>query len=72
MGHSGFITSLTFSPDGNYLYSGGIDDQLIAWDLDKIAALDPLEYACRWVQDYLQTNAEIPNSDRTLCKRFRE
>lgn len=72
VGHSGFITSLTFSPDGNYLYSGGIDDQLIAWDLDKIAALDPLEYACRWVQDYLQTNAEIPNSDRTLCKRFRE
>lgn len=68
VGHTGFITSLAFSPDGKHLYSGGVDDQLIAWDLEKIAAVDPLEFACQWVQDYLQTNAEIGESDRTLCQ----
>jgi WD40 repeat protein len=68
VGHSGFITSFAFSPDGNYLYSGGINGDLIAWDLEKIAALNPLEYACRWVQDYLQTNVDVAEGDRTLCQ----
>jgi WD40 repeat protein len=67
VGHSSFITSLAFSPDGNYLYSGGVDDQLIAWDLEEIGALDPLEFACNWVQDYLRTNVEVDEGDRTLC-----
>lgn len=67
MSHQSFITSLAYSPDGHYLYSGGMDSQLIAWDLEKIAALDPLEYACHWVQDYLQTNVEVTDEDRQLC-----
>jgi WD40 repeat protein len=69
MGHSGYITSLAYSLDGQYLFSGGIDSQLIAWDLEKIAALDPLEFACNWVQDYLRTNVEVDEGDRTLCAR---
>ena len=72
VGHESFITSLAYSPDGRYLYSGGMDSQLIAWDLEKIAALDPLEYACHWVQDYLQTNADVAEDDRTLCQNFHE
>jgi WD40 repeat protein len=72
IGHSGFITSLAFSPDGNYLYSGGVDDRLIAWDIPKIAAVDTLEYACNWVQDYLQTNADVTERDRSLCQNFHE
>lgn len=70
VGHESFITSLAYSPDGRYLYSGGMDSQLIAWDLEKIAAFDPLEYACQWVQDYLQTNVDVAEGDRTLCRQF--
>jgi WD40 repeat protein len=72
VGHSSFITSLAYSPDGRYLFSGAADGQLIAWDLEKIAALDPLEFACRWVQDYLATNEEVKESDRSLCQQFQE
>ena len=72
IGHDSFITSLAYSPDGRHLYSGGMDSQLIAWDLEKIAELDPLEYACNWAQDYLQTNVEVAESDRTLCQRINE
>jgi WD40 repeat protein len=63
------VNSLAYSLDGQYLFSGGIDSQLIAWDLEKIAALDPLEFACNWVQDYLRTNVEVDEGDRTLCAR---
>lgn len=69
-GHASFISGLAYGADGRYLFSGSGDGQLIAWDLEKIAALDPLEHACRWVQDYLQTNADIAEADRTLCQRF--
>jgi WD40 repeat protein len=69
VGHEGFISSLAYSPDGRYLFSGAADGQLIAWDLEKIATLDPLEFACRWVQDYLATNEEVQESDRTLCQK---
>jgi WD40 repeat protein len=72
VGHESFITSLAYSPDGRYLYSGGMDSQLIAWDLEKITALDPLTYACQWVQDYLQTNVEVAERDRTLCQAFQQ
>jgi WD40 repeat protein len=66
-GHESFISSLAYSSDGQYLFSGAADGQLIAWDLEEIAALDPLEFACNWVQDYLQTNVEVEEGDRTLC-----
>ncbi len=56
-GHNGLITSLTFSPDGRYLYSGSDDTQIIAWDLNQIASLDPFEYACSWIGDYLKSVA---------------
>jgi WD40 repeat protein len=72
VGHGSFITSLAYSHDGQYLFSGAADGQLIAWDLEEIAALDPLEFACRWVQDYLATNEEVKESDRSLCQQFQE
>jgi len=31
-GHSGWINSLAWSPDGNYLASGGEDGYIIIWD----------------------------------------
>lgn len=72
VGHKSFISSLAYSADGRYLFSGAADGQLIAWDLEKIATLDPLEYACHWVQDYLQTNMEVAEGDRHLCQSYEE
>lgn len=66
-GHQGLITSLTYSPDGRYLYSGSDDSQIIVWDVEKIATLDPIVYACSWLQDYLQTSEELSAHDRLLC-----
>jgi WD40 repeat protein len=72
-GHESFISSLAYSADGSLLFSGSGDGQLIAWDLEKIASLDPLEFACGWgVQDYLATNKEVQESDRSLCQQFQE
>lgn len=66
--HRGIVISLAFSADSNAVTSGGDDGLVILWDLQKIRSLDPLQYACDWVQDYLRTNAEVKESDRTLCK----
>ncbi|MGL6284633.1 MAG: WD40 repeat domain-containing protein, partial [Microcoleaceae cyanobacterium] len=33
IGHQGAVTSLNFSQDGQFLVSGGIDDQIILWNL---------------------------------------
>jgi WD40 repeat protein len=69
-GHESFISSLAYSADGRYLFSGAGDGQLIAWNLETIAKLDPLEYACRWVQNYLATSEAVQESDRTLCQSY--
>lgn len=66
-GHQGIVISLAFSADGHYLISGGDEGAVILWDLPKIQALQPLEYACNWVKDYLRTNLEVDIADRHLC-----
>lgn len=66
-GHQGQITSLAFSPDGRYLYSGSDDQQVIVWDLEKIAALDPVDYVCDWLHDYLKNAENLSPRDRSLC-----
>lgn len=66
-GHSGTVTSLTFSRNGRYLYSGSDDTQLIAWDLEQIATLDPLDYACNWIGNYLKTSEMVAPEDVSLC-----
>jgi WD40 repeat protein len=66
--HRGIVNSLEFSRDGNHLFSGGDDSMIVLWDLQKIRALNPLKYACDWIQDYLRSNAEVKDKDRSLCK----
>jgi WD40 repeat protein len=66
-GHHGISISVAFSADGNFLISGGDDSIAILWDLKQIRTLNPLEYACNWVRDYLRTNQEVSKNDRHLC-----
>ncbi len=70
-GHTAKIESITFSPDGTLLASGGADRTLILWDMQKILKLDLLEYGCRWIRDYLLTNAAVEKGDRSLCQDLR-
>ena len=44
------------------------DGTLTRWNLKKVLALNELEYACAWIADYLRTNIDVAESDRTLCE----
>jgi WD40 repeat protein len=67
--HTAKVLRLAVSPDGQYLFSASNDNTIIRWNLPAIVTLDPLEYACQWVQDYLKTNADLSLEDRQLCDR---
>jgi YD repeat-containing protein len=69
-GHKGMVISVTFTSDGKFLVSGGDDSAVILWDLEKINTLNELEYACDWVRDYLRTNPEVEEGDRSLCDKI--
>ncbi len=69
-GHEGMVVSVAFTPDGKFLVSGGDDRAVILWDLEKINTLNELEYACDWVRDYLRTNPEVEEGDRSLCDKI--
>jgi WD40 repeat protein len=66
-GHHGLITSLAFDPKGRYLYSGSDDSQIMVWDLPLIASLNPMDYACDWVRDYLKTRQLVGPGEVNLC-----
>lgn len=68
LGHSGAVWNVAIAPDGSFLASVGEDNTLVIWNLPRILKLDLLEYGCNWVRDYLQTNAEVEESDRQLCE----
>jgi len=65
-GHSDWVRSVSFSPDGQMIASASCDRtvMLIRWNLD----LDELLVrGCNWLRDYLKTNPNVSQSDRTLC-----
>jgi WD40 repeat protein len=66
--HSDEVKSVEFSPNGREIVSASSDNSIIVWHLPEILKLDPLEFACNWVRDYLETNVEVEENDRDrLC-----
>ncbi|MEO0926711.1 MAG: AAA-like domain-containing protein [Cyanobacteria bacterium J06643_13] len=66
-GHANSIWSVAFSPDSQTLATAGEDGKIILWNLDNIRQLNPLEYGCNWLDDYLQSSSEISSGDRNIC-----
>ncbi|HEY9673463.1 MAG TPA: AAA family ATPase [Waterburya sp.] len=65
-GHSDWVRSVSFSPDGQMIASASSDRtvMLIRWNLDLE---ELLVRGCNWLHDYLKTNPNVSQSDRTLC-----
>lgn len=64
-GHKQYVVSLTYSPDGKTLASGSWDGTVILSNLDLD---DLMTQGCGWLQDYLQTNIRLTETDRQLCQ----
>ena len=65
-GHNDWVNSVSFSPDGQTIASASSDRtvMLIRWNLHLE---DLLVRGCNWLHDYLKTNPNVSQSDRTLC-----
>ena len=62
--------SVKFSANGE-LVTVTEDGTLTHWNLKEVLALNELEYACAWIADYLRTNIDVAEGDRTLCEGIR-
>ena len=69
-GHSASVMEVSFSPDGLHLASGGDGTTLILWNLDKVMNLNPLDYACSWLKDYLETLDNNQREALSVCHNF--
>jgi WD40 repeat protein len=64
-GHSSWVSSVSFSPDGKTLASGSGDNTVILWDVNFE---DLLVRGCDKVRVYLHNpSANVSDSDRHLC-----
>jgi len=64
IGYGGCVNSVSFSPDGKTIASANDNGAVILWNLD----LDDLILrGCDRLRDYLKTNQNVSESDRTLC-----
>ena len=69
-GHERQVWSVAFSPDSKKLVSGSEDKTLIIWDLQQMFELDLLAAGCRQIEDYLRTNPNLSDRERSLCQEF--
>ena len=67
-GHSDAVMALAFSPDSSQVISGSNDMSVIITPIDEImGASQLLYYGCTWAADYLRTNANLSDTERTIC-----
>ncbi|MEM7591081.1 MAG: AAA-like domain-containing protein [Cyanobacteria bacterium P01_A01_bin.83] len=67
-GHDSSIWASVFSPDSQTLATAGEDAKVILWNLDNILQLNPLEYGCNWIQDYLHHSPEVTQPTVESCR----
>ncbi|MEM9452285.1 MAG: hypothetical protein AAGA75_27690, partial [Cyanobacteria bacterium P01_E01_bin.6] len=64
---SSMVWGIAFHPDGNQLAWTGVNNVTILNDLDlAINGERLLSYGCHWLQDYVRTNAEVEEGDRSM------
>ncbi|PAX60167.1 WD40 domain-containing protein, partial [Brunnivagina elsteri] len=61
------FASFTFTPDGKTLVTGSSSGKVIFRDLADTEIDKLLGKGCELLQDYLQNNTKVAESDRTLC-----
>lgn len=72
-GHQESVERLAFSHDGKTVISASIDQTSIIWDLDRVTKPESLlPEGCKWLENYLNTNQELPDGDRRICDTVSE
>ena len=62
----GPVWALAFSPDGETIYAGGLDDAAYAWPVSTLGEADPMGQSPR---DFLRDPAEMSNGERQFMRK---
>jgi WD40 repeat protein len=67
-GHGDGVMAVAFNPDGSQVISGSNDSSVIITPVAEImGASQLLYYGCTWAADYLRTNVNLSEIERTIC-----
>ncbi|MBD2501702.1 WD40 domain-containing protein [Anabaena azotica] len=64
-GHKGAVRCISMSPDAQYIATAADDRTVRLWPIENLDQL--LRRGCNWLQDYLENNPHVHESDRRLC-----
>ncbi|MEM8778446.1 MAG: AAA-like domain-containing protein [Cyanobacteria bacterium P01_G01_bin.49] len=70
-GHNSGVKTVHFTPNGQQLISSDLTGTVIIWDLMLDSSPETLlGQGCELIQNYLQTNVNVSETDKQLCDRF--